>query len=79
MLERQLARLEGKMPGVGLYFNCCARGNGLYGVPGIDTAYIKHVLGEVPIIGLFGNYELGPMAGGNHLLTYTGVLVLVSE
>ncbi len=79
MLERQLLRLEGRMPSVGLYFNCCARGNGLYGVPGIDTAYIKHVLGEVPIIGFFGNYELGPMAGGNHLLTYTGVLVLVTE
>ncbi len=79
MLERQTARLEGKTPRLGLYFNCCARGSGLYGVPGIDTAYIKNALADVPVIGFFGNYELGPMAGGNHLLTYTGVLALVTE
>ena len=79
MLERQAARLEGRTPRVGLYFNCCARGSGLYGVPGIDTAYIKQALGDVPVIGFFGNYELGPLAGANHLLTYTGVLALVTE
>ena len=79
MLERQEARLDGKSPRLGLYFNCCARGTGLYGVPGIDTAYIKQALGDVPVIGFFGNYEIGPMAGGNHLLTYTGVLALVTE
>ena len=72
MLERQGARLEGRKPRLGLYFNCCARGSGLYGVPGIDTAYIKQALADVPVIGFFGNYEIGPMAGGNHLLTYTG-------
>ncbi|MCY4489129.1 MAG: FIST C-terminal domain-containing protein [Deltaproteobacteria bacterium] len=79
MLERQTARLEGRTPRLGLYFNCCARGSGLYGVPGIDTAYIKHALADVPVIGFFGNYEIGPMAGGNHLLTYTGVLALVTD
>ncbi len=79
MLERQAARLEGRKPRLGLYFNCCARGSGLYGVPGIDTAYIRQALDDVPIIGFFGNYELGPMAGANHLLTYTGVLALVTE
>ena len=79
MLERQGRRLDGKKPRLGLYFNCCARGAGLYGVPGIDTAYIKQTLGDVPVIGFFGNYEIGPMAGGNHLLTYTGVLALVTE
>ena len=79
MLERQTARLEGRKPRMGLYFNCCARGSGLYGVPGIDTAYIKQALGDVPVIGFFGNYELGPLAGANHLLTYTGVLALVTE
>ena len=79
MLERQAARLEGRKPRLGLYFNCCARGSGLYGVPGIDTAYIKQALVDVPVIGFFGNYEIGPMGGGNHLLTYTGVLALVTE
>ena len=79
MLARQAARLEGRNPRLGLYFNCCARGSGLYGVPGIDTAYIRQALGGLPVIGFFGNYELGPLAGANHLLTYTGVLALVTE
>jgi len=79
MLERQLASLAGKKPLMGLYFNCCARGSSLYGIPGIDTAYISKALSDVPLIGFFGNFELGPLAGRNHLLTYTGVLTLITE
>ena len=62
----------------GLYFNCCARGRSLYGIDGIDTAYINNVLGDVPIAGFFGNAEFAPLGGKNHLFTYTGVLVLFS-
>jgi len=79
MLERQSAQLGGRKPGLGLYFDCCARGPALYGLPGIDTAYIRNVLGDFPLIGFFGNFELGPSGGRNHLLAYTGVLVLISE
>src|SRR5262245_24299845 len=78
MLERQSAQLGGRKPGLGLYFDCCARGPALYGLPGIDTAYIRNVLGDFPLIGFFGNFELGPSGGRNHLLAYTGVLVLIS-
>jgi len=63
----------------GLYFDCCARGRSLYGIEGIDTAYINNVLGDVPIAGFFGNAEFAPLSGKNHLFTYTGVLVLFSE
>ncbi|MER3447063.1 MAG: hypothetical protein C4291_09560 [Candidatus Dadabacteria bacterium] len=63
----------------GLYFNCCARGSSLYGYQGIDTAYINHILGDVPIIGFFGNSELAPLKGTNRLFTYTGALALISE
>ncbi len=63
----------------GLYFNCCARGSSLYGHEGIDTAYINNVLGDVPVIGFFGNSEFAPLRGKNHLFTYTGVLVMFSE
>ena len=63
----------------GLYFNCCARGSSLYGQKGIDTAYINHILGDIPIIGFFGNSEIAPLQGKNVLFTYTGVLVLISE
>ncbi|MGH7843622.1 MAG: FIST N-terminal domain-containing protein [Candidatus Binatia bacterium] len=79
MLQRQAVQLNGRKPDFGLYFNCCARGSSLYGMPGIDTAYIRKVLGEFPLIGFFGNFELGPLGGNNHLLAYTGVLVLINE
>ena len=33
MLNRQRARLNGNKPAFGFYFNCCARGSALYGIP----------------------------------------------
>ena len=79
MLQRQLTSLSGKRPQFGFYFNCCARGTSLYGIPGIDTAYISRSIGDLPLIGFFGNFELGPLGGRNHLLAYTGVLALITE
>jgi small ligand-binding sensory domain FIST len=79
MLRRQVERLNGRKPGFGLYFNCCARGNSLYGIPGIDSAYIRQSLGDFPLIGMFGGYELAPLGRANHLFAYTGVLALVTE
>jgi small ligand-binding sensory domain FIST len=79
MLDRQAQRLKGKKPAFGLYFNCCARGASLYGIAGIDSAYIRQVLGDFPLIGMFGGYELAPLGGANHLFAYTGVLALVIE
>ncbi len=79
MLERQLQRLAGRKPAFGFYFNCCARGNSLYGVPGIDTAYIRQALGDFPLIGFFGGFELAPLGRANHLFAYTGVLALIVE
>ena len=79
MLERQASRLSGKKPAFGFYFNCCARGSSLYGIPGIDSAYIKQGLGDFPLIGMFGGYELAPLGRANHLFAYTGVLALVTE
>jgi small ligand-binding sensory domain FIST len=79
MLQRQAERLAGKKPAFGFYFNCCARGASLYGVEGIDTAYIRQTLGDFPLIGMFGGYELAPLGRANHLFAYTGVLALISE
>lgn len=83
-LKQMLQRLESssdpeKAFKFGLYFNCCARGSSLYGQKGIDTAYIGHYLEGVPIIGFFGNSEFACLHGKNHLFTYTGVLVLISD
>lgn len=60
----------------GLYFDCCARGTGFFGVPGLEAAYLEQAFGEVPIAGMFGSCEIGPIAGETQLLTYTGVLAL---
>jgi small ligand-binding sensory domain FIST len=79
MLERQAQRLAGKKPAFGFYFNCCARGASLYGMEGIDTAYIRQALGDFPLIGMFGGYELAPLGKANHLFAYTGVLALITE
>ena len=59
MLQRQSASLDGRKPAFGFYFNCCARGSSLYGIPGIDSAYIKQALGDFPLIGMFGGYRAG--------------------
>jgi small ligand-binding sensory domain FIST len=79
MLERQGQRLRDKKPAFGFYFNCCARGASLYGAEGIDTAYIHQALGDFPLIGMFGGYELAPLGRANHLFAYTGVLALITE
>jgi len=79
MLQRQVARLGGKKPAFGLYFNCCARGTSLYGLPGIDSAYMHQALGDFPLIGMFGGYELAPLGRTNHLFAYTGVLALITQ
>lgn len=79
MLQRQADNLGGRKPAFGFYFNCCARGSSLYGIPGIDSAYIKQALGDFPLIGMFGGYELAPLGRANHLFAYTGVLALITE
>lgn len=77
MLER-LGDVGGDGGGFALYFNCCGRGGGLYGHEGIDTAYITAALGDVPLIGVFGNAEFAPLRGMNRVFTYTGVLTLIT-
>ena len=63
----------------GLYFNCAGRGTSLYGIPGVDAAYIAQRFGDLPIAGFFGNAELAPLQERNVLFTHTGVLALFGE
>lgn len=79
MVAEQAAAWEGAPPAFGLYFNCVARGAGLYGVPDIDSAYLKQAFGDMPLIGFFTGAEIGPVEGIPFLHQYTGVLVLVGE
>lgn len=73
------AACERKPPAFGLYFNCVARGSGLYGEPGVDAGIIRENLGAVPLAGFFGNGELAPFLGTNFVHGYTGALLLVGE
>ena len=66
-------------PDLGLYFNCCARGQGLYGMADIDTAYIRNACAPMPLAGFFGYAEIASLRGLARLHNYSGVMVLVSE
>jgi small ligand-binding sensory domain FIST len=76
-LKRMLERMGSEPPGVGLYFDCMARGAGLFGVPGLEAAYLERAFGAAPLLGMFGSCEIGPIAGRTELLTYTGVIALI--
>ena len=45
----------------------------------MDTAYIRRSLGDFPLVGFFGSFELGPVGQTHQLLAYTGVLALITE
>lgn len=76
-IKAMLAELGDAVPGFGLYLNCCARGASLFGIPGLEAAYLERAFGESPIAGMFGSCEIGPIGGRTELLTYTGVLALL--
>ena len=80
-LQRMLARAESAWgatrPVGGLYVSCVGRGRGFYGVPGLDTAYIRRQLGALPIAGFFSGAEFAPGGGVSLLHQYTGVLTML--
>ncbi len=72
MLER-LARRQRRPPKAALYFSCVARGQQLFGRPGVELELIADVLGDVPLAGFFGNGEVSH----DQVYGYTGVLLLL--
>ena len=76
MLQRMKKESESP-PSFGFYFNCAARGEALYGKKDVDIQMIHEHLGDFPLAGMFGGYEMAKVPGGLQLYTYTGVLVLV--
>jgi small ligand-binding sensory domain FIST len=79
MLDEVAARLGGRRPAFGCYFNCAGRGRGLFGVPDHDVTLIRERLGEFPLIGFFGNGEFAPIGRQNFFHNYTGALVVFPE
>jgi small ligand-binding sensory domain FIST len=59
----------------GVYHSCIARGPHLFGPGAREIAEIRKALGDVPLVGFFGNGEISH----DRLYTYTGVLTLFLE
>jgi small ligand-binding sensory domain FIST len=75
-LKAMLERVVRPATVCGLYLDCCARGAGFFGVPGLEAAYLEQALGTAPVAGMFGSFEIGPIGGVTEVLSYTGVLAL---
>ncbi|HEX9703191.1 MAG TPA: FIST N-terminal domain-containing protein [Rhodospirillales bacterium] len=71
MIRNLKNRLPGRPKG-GVYFSCVARGPNMFGKEGDEMALIREQLGDVPLVGFYGNGEIS----NNRLYGYTGVLAL---
>jgi small ligand-binding sensory domain FIST len=71
MLKRTAARLD-EPPKGALYFSCVGRGENMFGKPGRELELVREILGEVPLVGFFGNGEISR----DRIYGYTGVLTL---
>jgi len=76
-LKAMLEGLSGSSPAFGLYLDCCARAMPFFGIAGLESAYLARAFEGVPIAGMLGSCEIGPIGRSTQLLTYTGVLALI--
>ena len=76
-LKAMLEGLAAGPPAFGLYLDCCARAMPFFGIPGLEAAYLARAFEGVPIAGMLGSCEIGPIGRSTQLLTYTGVLALI--
>lgn len=66
----------GVTPDFALLFPCMGRGPHFYGNRDRDLDLIKNRLPGLPVIGFYGNGEIAPLDGVNHLYQYSAVLGL---
>ena len=74
-LSNMVIKLVDRLPGPargGLYFSCVARGPSMFGDEGREMEIVADALGDVPVVGFFGQGEIS----NNRLYGYTGVLAL---
>lgn len=65
-------------PDFGLLFPCMGRGPYFYGGVDRDLELTKQRFPGMPLIGFYGNGEIGPLNNSNHLFQYTAILGLFS-
>ncbi|MHB1941728.1 MAG: FIST C-terminal domain-containing protein [Acidiferrobacteraceae bacterium] len=66
----------GVAPDFALLFPCMGRGPHFYGNTDRDLELLKARFPGLPVLGMYGNGEIGPLDGGNHLYQYSTVLGL---
>jgi len=59
----------------GLYLSSSARGRALFRHSGLESAIVARALAPAPIAGLFGSFEIAPLAGSPELLAHAGILI----
>jgi small ligand-binding sensory domain FIST len=76
-LEEEVGGLIASSAGLAgaLYFDDIERGEGLFGLPDVDFAYLRRQLGDIPLAGFSGSVELAPMDGRNRFHQFAGVVV----
>ncbi|MDA8363894.1 MAG: FIST C-terminal domain-containing protein [Gammaproteobacteria bacterium] len=74
-IERACGQLAAA-PDFALMFPCMGRGPNFYGNRDRDLDQLRASFPDLPIIGFYGNGEIGPVDGGNHLYQYSTVLGL---
>lgn len=62
-----------------LYFAGAERGEGLFGIPDLEAAYLRRRLGDLPLAGLTCGAEFAPLGGRNRFHQHAGVLVGLAE
>mgnify|MGYP003350093467 CR=1 FL=1 len=73
------SQTKGKRKSIGFMFACVARGSHVHGRPGVESALFRKHFPRTPLVGFFGNGELGPIAGKNFLHGYTASLTLLLQ
>ncbi len=73
MLNSLKERAAGREPKAALYHTCLARGPNLFGPDSEELRTIQDKLGDIPLVGFFGNGEISH----DRLYSYTGVLTLL--
>ncbi len=74
MLDSLKGRAGANIRG-GVYHSCIARGPNQFGPGSQELTMIREALGDIPVVGFFGNGEIS----NGRLYTYTGVLSLFLE
>jgi small ligand-binding sensory domain FIST len=74
-IEKNVTALGGA-PDFALLFPCMGRGPHFFGNRDRDLDQLRARFPGLPIIGLYGNGEIGPLDGVNHLYQYSAVLGL---